>query len=88
MAPRSEIRSRIADFLVDSCGMDRSAIAEDTRLEDVDVDSLEFVELIQILQNEFGVRLSDDGVLGVATVGGLTDLVETRMAAGETVSGR
>jgi acyl carrier protein len=84
MSPRSEIQSRIADFLADSCGMDRAAISDATRLGDVDVDSLEFVELIQILQNQFGVRLNDDGVLGVTTVGALADLVEARLAR-ETV---
>jgi acyl carrier protein len=83
-SPRSEIQSRIADFLADTCGMDRAAISDTTRLGDVDVDSLEFVELIQILQNQFGVRLNDDGVLGVTTVGALADLVEARLAR-ETV---
>jgi acyl carrier protein len=80
MSPRSEIQSRIADFLVDSCGMDRAEISDDTKLGDVDVDSLEFVELIQILQNQFTVGLNDDGVLGVTTVGALADLVEARLA--------
>ncbi|MFL6126205.1 acyl carrier protein [Actinophytocola sp.] len=84
---RAEIQSRIADFLANSCGMDRAAISAATRLEDVDVDSLEFVELIQILQNQFGVRLSDDGVFGVRTVGALTDLVVSRSAS-EPVRGR
>ena len=39
------------------------------RFEDLDVDSLDLVELAQIVEDEFGVELDGDDVKDVKTVG-------------------
>ena len=45
------------------------------RFEDLDVDSLDLVELAQIVEDEFGVELDGDAVKDVKTVGDVIDLV-------------
>ena len=50
-------------------------IARESTFEDLDVDSLDLVELAQIVEDEFGVELDGDSVKDVKTVGDVIDLV-------------
>jgi acyl carrier protein len=50
-------------------------ISRDATFEDLDVDSLDLVELAQIVEDEFGVELDGDAVKDVVTVGDVIDLV-------------
>ncbi len=53
-------------------------INRDATLEGLDVDSLDLVELAQIVEDEFGVELDGDSVKDVRTVGDVVDLVVAR----------
>ncbi len=53
-------------------------ISRDATFEDLDVDSLDLVELAQIVEDEFGVELDGDSVKDVVTVGDVIDLVVKR----------
>ena len=53
-------------------------ITRDATFEDLDVDSLDLVELAQIVEEEFGVELDGDAVKDVKTVGDVIDLVVSR----------
>ena len=53
-------------------------IARDSTFESLDVDSLDLVELAQIVEDEFGVELDGDSVKDVKTVGDVIDLVVAR----------
>ena len=53
-------------------------IARDSTFESLDVDSLDLVELAQIVEDEFGVELDGDAVKDVKTVGDVIDLVVAR----------
>jgi acyl carrier protein len=46
--------------------------------EDLDVDSLDLVELAQIVEDEFGVELQGEDVKDLHTVGEVIDLVVAR----------
>ena len=48
------------------------------RFEDLDVDSLDLVELAQIVEDEYGVELKGDDIKDVKTVGDVIDLVVAR----------
>jgi acyl carrier protein len=56
--------------------------AEDVRLdatfEALDVDSLDLVELAQVIEDEFGIALKGDDVKDIKTVGEAVDLVVSR----------
>ncbi len=49
--------------------------------EDLDLDSLDLVELAQIVEDEFGVELDGDAVKDVNTVGDVVELVVARASA-------
>ena len=53
-------------------------ISRDATFEDLDVDSLDVVELAQIVEDEFGVEVDGNAVKDVRTVGDVIDLVVAR----------
>jgi len=56
------------------------ALAPSLRLkEDLGIDSLEFVELVQLIEQKLGVQLSDDAVASVRDVGALVRAVENSL---------
>ncbi len=55
-------------------------VTREATLESLDVDSLDLVELAQIIEDEFAVELDADAVKDVKTVGDVIDLVVARGA--------
>jgi acyl carrier protein len=68
------VEKTIYDGLVE-LGTEREELSREASLEDLDVDSLDLVELAQIVEDEFGVELRGDDVKDVKTVGEVIDLV-------------
>jgi len=68
------VEKTIYDGLVE-LGTERDRLSREASLEDLDVDSLDLVELAQIVEDEFGVELRGDDVKDVKTVGEVVDLV-------------
>lgn len=60
---------------LEEVGADRAEISREAEFEALDVDSLDLVELAQIVEDEFGVRLEGDDLKGLTTVGQVIDLV-------------
>jgi acyl carrier protein len=59
-------------------GAEREDIKRDATFETLEVDSLDLVELAQIVEDEFGVELGADDVKDLVTVGDAIDLVVAR----------
>ena len=73
-ATREEIESRVFSAL-EEFGAEPDQINPDATFESLDVDSLDLVELAQIVEDEYGVELKGDDVKDVKTVGEVIDLV-------------
>ena len=71
------VEKTIFDGLVE-LGTERDALSREATLEDLDVDSLDLVELAQIVEDEYGVELKGDDVKDVKTVGEVIDLVVSK----------
>ena len=56
-------------------GAEPGEISREAEFEALDVDSLDLVELAQIVEDEFGVLLEGDDLKGITTVGQVIDLV-------------
>lgn len=70
---QEQIRQLITDGLATTFRLDRERIVPSARLyEDLDIDSIDAVDLAARLQRETGARLSPDVFKAVRTVGDLT----------------
>ena len=56
--------------------MDEEQVTEDASFQaDLDADSLDLVELIMELEDQFGLKISDEDAQQIATVGQAVDYV-------------
>lgn len=51
-----------------------------TIMEDLNADSLDFVEVVMAIEDEFGIDVSDDDVNGLKTVQDVVNYVERKTA--------
>ena len=47
--------------------------------DDLDADSLDLVELIMALEEEFGVTVEEEALEGITTIGGAYDLIACKL---------
>ncbi len=68
---------KIADAIAE-IGPDRDDVKRDATLESLDVDSLDLVEVGQVIEEEFGVEIKGEDAEKLKTVGDVVDLVVQR----------
>ena len=73
----SAVEEKVVETIA-SFGPERAQITRDATFEALDVDSLDIVELAQVIEDEFGVALKGDDVKDIKTVGEAIDLVVAR----------
>ena len=76
---KDQIATRVTEALVEF-GEDRDKITSEARFEDLDVDSLDLVELAQIVEDEYGVEITDADMDKLERVGDVVDLIAARSA--------
>ena len=75
-----ETKERIMNLLADKLGYERCEIKEEQNLvTELGIDSLDMVEIIMGIEEEFGLKIDDKEVEGIKTVEDLIKKVENIM---------
>ncbi|MBF0438580.1 MAG: acyl carrier protein [Magnetococcales bacterium] len=65
----SNIAERVKKIVVEQLGVEASQVTEESNfVEDLGADSLDTVELVMALEEEFGCEISDDAAEKIVTV--------------------
>ena len=68
---------KIKEALVDILGIDEDIVTPETDLiKDLGADSLDAVELVMALEEEYGIEIPDEEVANLLTVQAIVDYIE------------
>ena len=82
MASKSEIQADLAAIVEEVAGVPADEVQPDKEfVADLDVDSLSMVEIVVAAEEKFGVRIPDDEVKNLKTVGDAVDYIDSAQAA-------
>jgi acyl carrier protein len=75
-ASRDEVFERIKEVLTERLSVEEADITEEANFqEDLDADSLDLVEMIMELEDQFGIKIPDEDAQKIQTVGQAVDYV-------------
>ena len=70
---------KIAKVLAEQLGIDQGKITLNSKIvEDLGADSLDVVELLVSLEEEYNVKVSDEEASGIHTVGDIVALIDEK----------
>lgn len=71
------IFDRVKEIIVDELGVEGSAVTMESTLEDLGADSLDAVELIMALEEEYDLEFGEDEVKAMKSVKNIVDYIES-----------
>lgn len=78
---RSEIFDKIAEVTADVLGVDVADIGDETTFDDLDADSLERLQLVTAIEDEFDLEIDDETLLSLNSVADAVDAIENAKEA-------
>ena len=78
---RSEIFDNIAEVAADVLGVDVVDISDETTFDDLDADSLERLQLVTAIEDEFDLEIDDETLLSLNSVADAVDAIENAKEA-------
>ena len=77
---RNEIEEKVRNFFVEDLEIDEEKITPDALLkEDLGIDSLDFVDIVVIVERNFGFKIKPEEMKGVDTYSKFCDYIETKV---------
>ncbi|MBM7654008.1 acyl carrier protein [Neobacillus cucumis] len=74
----AEVLERVTKIIVDRLGVDESQVTLDASFkDDLGADSLDVVELVMELEDEFDMEISDDDAEKISTVGDAVNYINS-----------
>ncbi len=81
MTDLSTVFERVSKVIVDRLGVDESEVKlEASFRDDLGADSLDVVELVMELEDEFDMEISDEDAEKIATVGNAISYIENKIS--------
>ena len=70
------VEQRVKEILAEQLGVDKNKINLDTNVAvDLGADSLDLVEVLMTLEDEFAVSIPDEALAEITTVGQIVDFI-------------
>lgn len=78
---RQEIEEKVRTFLIDELEIEENKIFPDAKLkDDMGIDSLDFVDIVVIVERNFGFKIKPEEMAGVTTLSQFCDYIERNVA--------
>ena len=78
---KEEILAKLKPIVAEQLGVDESEVKEDASFtEDLNADSLDLVELIMSLEEQYKLQISDEDAEKITTVGEAVDYISEHMS--------
>jgi len=72
---------RLRRMLAEQFGLDEENLDRDIAIESLDLDSLETLEFLNAIEDEFDIELADNEFVGCDTLGEIADLIIDKVRA-------
>ena len=77
---RKEIEEKVRNFLIEDLEIDEENIAPEAKLkDDLGIDSLDFVDIVVIVEKNFGFKSKPEEMQGVVTLSQFCDYIESKV---------
>jgi len=77
---RSEIEEKVKEFLIDDLEIDEEKIVPEGKLkDDLGIDSLDFVDIVVIVEKKFGFKIKPEEMAGITTLKQFCDYIESKV---------
>jgi acyl carrier protein len=78
---KEDILGKLKPIIAEQLGVDESEVKEDASFtEDLNADSLDLVEMIMSLEEQFHLQISDEDAEKITTVGEAVDYISEHMS--------
>lgn len=68
---------KVKEIIMDKLGVEESEVKMEASFEDLGADSLDIVELIMAIEEEYDIQISDEEAEKAATVGDVVNYINT-----------
>lgn len=76
---KEEIFDKLKDLVVDQLGVEEDEVTMEASMQDdLGADSLDLVDLVMSVEEEFGVKVADEDLENIKTVGDIVNYIEDR----------
>ena len=77
---RQEIEEKVREFLIEDLEIDEDKIVPEGKLkDDLGIDSLDFVDIVVIVEKKFGFKIKPEEMAGITTLGQFCDYIESKV---------
>ena len=76
---KEEIFDKLKELVVDQLGVEEDEVTMEASMQDdLGADSLDLVDLVMFVEEEFGVKVADEDLENIKTVGDIVNYIEDR----------
>ena len=77
---RQEIEEKVREFIIEDLEIEEEKIVPEGKLkDDLGIDSLDFVDIVVIVEKKFGFKIKPEEMAGITTLKQFCDYIESKV---------